>query len=60
MFFYFYFYFIYLFFYNLSFIYLPPQKKEKISNNINNVLALRMNTRFVELLKSPSPILQVN
>jgi hypothetical protein len=31
---------------------------EKISNNINNVLALRMNTRFVELLKSPSPILQ--
>jgi len=31
---------------------------EKISNNINNVLALRMNQRFVELLKSPSPILQ--
>jgi len=31
---------------------------EKISNNINNVLALRMNPRFVELLKSPSPILQ--
>jgi len=31
---------------------------EKISNNINNVLSLRMNQRFVELLKSPSPILQ--
>ncbi|ORX44656.1 ARM repeat-containing protein [Piromyces finnis] len=31
---------------------------EKISNNINNVLALGINERFVELLKSPSPILQ--
>ena len=52
---------MYYFFY-IQYIYIIygcSYKLEKISNNINNVLALRMNQRFVELLKSPSPILQV-